>query len=266
MKYHHLREGMIFEFTDKRPEPENVERYWEIIELEERQIRGHVIQAIWMGNLGNDQVFNAELKELKQAHRWTYHEGAEVADVKVKRLIFLDGRDAMDVMVYEEGPQPKKSKRTVIPIQPQKAPEPSVDEQIAEYLEDNPVDDTDPTHFDLSRFAPYTINEWESLCDSVVMRFVNNGQVDLERKPPPKKSLSHYVHEQEWSAFIDGKNIREVRDLSLRISGEMGKKCTYETVIIRLIKAGHWFGTTKHRQFITQNVQRRNWKSQQKND
>ena len=266
MKYHQLREGMIFEFTDKRPEPENVERYWGIIELEERQIRGHVIQAIWMGNLGNDQVFNAELKELKQAPRWTYHEGAEVADVKVKRLIFLDGRDAMDVMVYEEGPQPKKSKRTVIPIQPQKAPEPSVDEQIAEYLEDNPVDDTDPTHFDLSRFAPYTINEWESLCDSVVMRFVNNGQVDLERKPPPKKSLSHYVHEQEWSAFTDGKTIREVRDLNLRISGEMGKKCTFETVIIRLIKAGHWFGTTKHRQFITQNVQRRNWKSRQKND
>ena len=67
MKFHQLREGMIFEFTDKRPEPENVERYWEIIELEEKQIRGHVIQAIWMGNLGNDQVFNAELNELKQA-------------------------------------------------------------------------------------------------------------------------------------------------------------------------------------------------------
>ena len=64
----------------------------------------------------------------------------------------------------------------------------------------------------------------------------------------------------------DGKTIREVRDLNLRISGEMGKKCTFETVIIRLIKAGHWFGTTKHRQFITQNVQRRNWKSQKKND
>ena len=106
MKFHQLREGMIFEFTDKRPEPDNVERYWEIIELEERQVRGHIIQAIWMGNLGNDGVFNAELKELNQQHRWKYHEGAEVADVKVKRLIFLDGHQ-MDVQVYEEGPQPK---------------------------------------------------------------------------------------------------------------------------------------------------------------
>ncbi len=266
MKYHQLREGMIFEFLQRKAaEPDDIERYWEIIELEEREMRGHTIQAIWMGNLGNDSVFNAEIKELNQLNRWFYHEGAEVADVKVKRLIFLDGHQ-MDVQVYEEGPQPKKSKRTVIPIQPQKAPEPSVDEQIAEYLEDNPVDDTDPTHFDLSRFAAYTINEWESLCDSVVMRFVNNGQVDLGRKPPPKKTLSYYVHEQEWSAFTDGKTIREVRDLNLRISGEMGKKCTFETVIIRLIKAGHWFGTTKHRQFITQNVQRRNWKSQKKND
>ena len=263
MKYHQLREGMIYEFTDKRPEPDNIERYWEIIELEEKQIRGHVIQAIWMGNLGNDQVFNAELNELKQAHRWKYHEGAEVADVRVKRLVFLDGREAMDVLVYEEGIQPKKSKRTVIPIQPDKAPEPepSVEEQIAEYLEDNPIDDSEATHFDLSRFAPYTINEWESLCDSVVLRFVNNGQVDLKKKAPKKKSLSYYVHEQEWSAFLDGATIREVRELKLRIIGEPVKRCTYETVIIRLIKAGHWFGTAKHRSHITQGVQKRNWKS-----
>ena len=264
MKFHDLREGMIYEFLQRNAEePDDIKRFWEIIELEERQMRGHIIQAIWMGNLGNDGVFNAELKELNQQHRWKYHEGAEVADVKVKRLIFLDGHQ-MDVQVFKEGPQPKKSKRTVIPMQPKKAPEPSVDEQISEYLEDNPVDESELTNFDLSRFAPYTINEWESLCDSVVMRFVNNGQVDLSRKPPPKKSLSHYVHEQEWSAFLDGATIREVRELKLRIVGEQGKKCTFETVIIRLIKAGHWFGKAKHRSYITQNVQRRNWKSREK--
>ena len=267
MKFHHLREGMIYEFLQRKTEPDDIERFWEIIELEERQVRGHIIQAIWMGNLGNDSVFNAELKELNQQHRWKYHEGAEVADVKVKRLVFLDGREAMDVMVYEEGPQPKKSKRTVVPIQPEKAPEPepSEEEQIAEYVEDNPVEELDQTFFDLSRFASYTIDDWESLCYSVVMRFINNGQVDLQKKPPPKKSNGYMVYDQEWSAFLDGKNIREIRNLGLRIVGA-GGKCTYETVIIRLIKAGNWFGTPKHRQYITQNVQRRNWKSKEKND
>ena len=66
-------------------------------------------------------------------------------------------------------------------------------------------------------------------------------------------------------AQADGKTIREIRDLGLRIAGP-GGKCTYETVIIRLIKAGNWFGSTKHKQYITQNVQRRNWKSRDKND
>ena len=267
MKYHQLREGMIFEFLQRKTaEPDDIERFWEIIELEEREMRGHTIQAIWMGNLGNDSVFNAEMKELNQLNRWFYHEGAEVADVKVKRLIFLDGHQ-MDVKVYEEGPQPKKSKRTVVPLKPEKAPEPepSVEEQIAEYLEDNPTEDLDQTFFDLSRFAPYTIDDWESLCYSVVLRFINNGQVDLQKKPPPKKSNGYFVYDQEWSAFLDGKTIREIRDLGLRIAGP-GGKCTYETVIIRLIKAGNWFGSTKHKQYITQNVQRRNWKSRDKND
>ena len=99
MKFHHLREGMIYEFLQRKTEPDDIERFWEIIEIEERQMRGHIIQAIWMGNLGNDQVFNAEMKELNQQHRWKYHEGAEVADVKVKRLVFLDGREALDVLV-----------------------------------------------------------------------------------------------------------------------------------------------------------------------
>ena len=38
MKYHQLREGMIFEFLQRKTEPDDIERFWEIIEIEERQM------------------------------------------------------------------------------------------------------------------------------------------------------------------------------------------------------------------------------------
>ena len=99
MKYENLRKGMVFEFIENRRNTEkavnDATKFWEVIKLNQEQEREYLITQIVLGRLADKQTFNADMEDLNNPRRWTYHEGAGVQKVMVKQLSFLDGRESI---------------------------------------------------------------------------------------------------------------------------------------------------------------------------
>lgn len=101
-----------------------------------------------------------------------------------------------------------------------------------------------------SSYASLTYDDLEYLCGAVAYSF------DLHKsKVPSPRSKSALVHQQELSAFRDGYTIREVRDLGLRIkmtTKSKQEKCSFQTVIKRLMQAIVWYGRVDERKILRQ--------------
>ena len=145
MKYENLRKGMVFEFVENRRNTEKASddptKFWEVIKLNQEQEREYLITQIVLGRLADRQTFNADIEDLNNPRRWTYHEGAGVQEVMVKQLSFLDGRDS--IMLSQNAVSKSSTvKGNVVDI---------ADATV-------PVSDIENTY---AKYANCTIDDWE---------------------------------------------------------------------------------------------------------
>ena len=239
MKYENLRKGMVFEFIENRRNTEKASddptKFWEVIKLNQEQEREYLITQIVLGRLADRQTFNADIEDLNNPRRWTYHEGAGVQEVMVKQLSFLDGRDPI-MLSQNAVSEPPTVKGNVVDI---------ADATV-------PVSDVENTY---AKYAHCTIDDWELIADA----FFETKGFDTRKEKPKSYTRSYQIHSQEWSAFTDQKTVREIRDLRLRITDweQNTSPCSYQTIIRRLLQGCQWFGQPQHRQFLTQALQKR---------
>lgn len=289
MKLNQLREGMILERVTREFSRNDISKYWIILEIEVRQKHGIERSDIWVKNLGHNDILSCVFEHIANPKRWLLLEGAELQQLLVKRLVFVDERNPIEmsceVFVGEPeastAPVSKSKVGTVIHYLDGRSKDP-IDQELADELEkleeepsreevsakvdevdvqenDSDQDEKDQVIENLTNFASCTIDDWEFICDTLVHRFIHNGQFDPTHKRPKNGSKSAQVYSQEWSAFKDNQyTVREVRKLGLRIHGDFGTPCTYQTVLIRLVKGCFFYGSANHRQFITHGIQKRN--------
>jgi hypothetical protein len=239
MKYENLRKGMVFEFIENRRNTEKASddptKFWEVIKLNQEQEREYLITQIVLGRLADRQTFNADIEDLNNPRRWTYHEGAGVQEVMVKQLSFLDGRDSIMLSQNAVSESPTVKGNVV---------------DIANATV--PVSDIENTY---AKYANCTIDDWELIADA----FFETKGFDTRKEKPKSYTRSYQIHSQEWSAFTGQKTVREIRDLRLRITDweQNTSPCSYQTIIRRLLQGCQWFGRPQHRQFLTQALQKR---------
>ena len=284
MKIDNLRPGMVFEkiktahFKQKSKTPIKEDLY-EVVKVENNDTSGYSMTAIWMGHLTTNEGCMVDLTTINNPAEWKHHDNAFVTEKHqiVKEVSFVD-RDPYIIITsktvpiekpvetpkveapkvqqeeeedvsHETSPPPKiVNFKKVINVQAKEQKEKVISEAEAEVramTEDN-TDVILPYH----SYAALTYDDLEYLCGAVAYSF------NLHKsKIPNPGSKSALVHAQELSCFRDGYTIREVRNLKLRIKmTPMSKqeKCTYQTVIKRLLQAIVWYGRPEERKILRQ--------------
>jgi len=270
MKIENLRPGMVFEkiktanFKAKSLTPIKDDLY-EVVKVENNQTSGYSMTAIWMGNLSSNEGCMVDITTLNNPSEWKHYENAFVTEKHqvVKEVSFVD-RDPYIIVTSQtvpiqkpvEEPKEEPKEEPIEKVEEWKSPtlvdfKKIINVQAKEQEEREPVSDNNTeVILPYSSYASLTYDDLEYLCGAVAYSF------DLHRsKVPNPGSKSALVHSQELSAFRDGYTIREVRDLGLRIkmtTKSKQEKCSFQTVIKRLMQAIVWYGRVDERKILRQ--------------
>ena len=281
MKIDNLRPGMVFEkiktanFKQKSKTPIKDDLY-EVVKVENNNTSGYSMTAIWMGNLTTNEGCMVDITTLNNPGEWKHHENAFVTEKHqiVKEVSFVD-RDPYIIVTSKTVPIEKpvdKPEEKPLDKLIEKAEQLGADVSVMktsdilpkivdikkiinvhpkEEQEEEAVDeDNTEVIRDYHSYASLTYHDLEYLCGAVAYSF------DLHKsKIPNPGSKSALVHSQELSAFRAGYTIREVRDLGLRIKMTVKskqEKCSYQTVIKRLLQAIVWYGRADERKILRQ--------------
>jgi len=266
MKIDNLRPGMVFEkiktanFKAKSKTPIKDDLY-EVVKVENNNTSGYSMTAIWMGNLTTNEGCMVDITTLNNPGEWKHHDNAYVTEKHqiVKEVSFVD-RDPYIIVTSKtvpiEKPDEQPKEEPIEKVEEWKSPtlvdfKKIINVQAKEQEEKEPVSDNNTeVILPYSSYASLTYDDLEYLCGAVAYSF------DLHKsKIPNPGSKSALVHAQELSAFRDGYTIREVRNLKLRIKmtpKSNQEKCTYQTVIKRLLQAIVWYGRADERKILRQ--------------
>jgi len=266
MKIENLRPGMVFEkiktanFKAKSLTPIKDDLY-EVVKVENNQTSGYSMTAIWMGNLSSNEGCMVDITTLNNPSEWKHYENAFVTEKHqvVKEVSFVD-RDPYIIVTSQtvpiQKPVEEPKEEPIKKVQEWQSPtlvdfKKIINVQAKEQEEREPVSDNNTeVILPYSSYASLTYDDLEYLCGAVAYSF------DLHRsKVPNPGSKSALVHSQELSAFRDGYTIREVRDLGLRIkmtTKSKQEKCSFQTVIKRLMQAIVWYGRVDERKILRQ--------------
>jgi len=266
MKIENLRPGMVFEkiktanFKAKSLTPIKDDLY-EVVKVENNQTSGYSMTAIWMGNLSSNEGCMVDITTLNNPSEWKHHENAFVTEKHqvVKEVSFVD-RDPYIIVTSQtvpiQKPVEEPKEEPIKKVQEWQSPtlvdfKKIINVQAKEQEEREPViEENTEVILPYHSYASLTYDDLEYLCGAVAYSF------DLHKsKIPNPGSKSALVHAQELSAFRDGYTIREVRNLKLRIKmtpKSNQEKCTYQTVIKRLLQAIVWYGRADERKILRQ--------------
>ena len=262
MKIENLRPGMVFEkiktanFKAKSLTPIKDDLY-EVVKVENNQTSGYSMTAIWMGNLSSNEGCMVDITTLNNPSEWKHYENAFVTEKHqvVKEVSFVD-RDPYIIVTSQTVPIQKPVEEPIEKVEEWKSPtlvdfKKIINVQAKEQEEREPViEENTEVILPYHSYASLTYDDLEYLCGAVAYSF------DLHKsKIPNPGSKSALVHAQELSAFRDGYTIREVRNLKLRIKmtpKSNQEKCTYQTVIKRLLQAIVWYGRADERKILRQ--------------
>jgi len=266
MKIENLRPGMVFEkiktanFKAKSLTPIKDDLY-EVVKVENNQTSGYSMTAIWMGNLSSNEGCMVDITTLNNPSEWKHYENAFVTEKHqvVKEVSFVD-RDPYIIVTSQtvpiQKPVEEPKEEPIKKVQEWQSPtlvdfKKIINVQAKEQEEREPViEENTEVILPYHSYASLTYDDLEYLCGAVAYSF------DLHKsKIPNPGSKSALVHAQELSAFRDGYTIREVRNLKLRIKmtpKSNQEKCTYQTVIKRLLQAIVWYGRADERKILRQ--------------
>jgi len=266
MKIDNLRPGMVFEkiktanFKAKSKTPIKDDLY-EVVKVENNNTSGYSMTAIWMGNLTTNEGCMVDITTLNNPGEWKHHDNAYVTEKHqiVKEVSFVD-RDPYIIVTSKtvpiEKPVEQPKEEPIEKVEERKSPtlvdfKKIINVQAKEQEEREPViEENAEVILPYHSYAALTYDDLEYLCGAVAYSF------DLNKtKIPNPGSKSALVHAQELSAFRDGYTIREVRNLKLRIKmtpKSNQEKCTYQTVIKRLLQAIVWYGRADERKILRQ--------------
>jgi len=266
MKIENLRPGMVFEkiktanFKAKSKTPIKDDLY-EVVKVENNQTSGYSMTAIWMGNLSSNEGCMVDITTLNNPSEWKHYENAFVTEKHqvVKEVSFVD-RDPYIIVTSQtvpiQKPVEEPKEEPIKKVQEWQSPtlvdfKKIINVQAKEQEEREPViEENTEVILPYHSYASLTYDDLEYLCGAVAYSF------DLHKsKIPNPGSKSALVHAQELSAFRDGYTIREVRNLKLRIKmtpKSNQEKCTYQTVIKRLLQAIVWYGRADERKILRQ--------------
>ena len=268
MKLENLRPGMVIEkmktanAKSKSATPIKEDLY-EIIKIENTETNGYTMTAIWLGNLSSNDACMVDITTLNNPSEWKYYDGAFVTEKHqvVKEITFLN-RDPLIITtsktvpvkeseLLEEAPVPqidpsKKTSREWNPLVSKrvvgiKGESFSGDLDIPPAGHNSKQLEQEHTNFqDFKVYRSCTYDDLDYLVESLIYTYDY-----YKRKIPNPASKSALVHSQELSAFRDGYTIKEVRELGLRIKHtphSTQEKCSYQTVLRRIIQAMVWYG------------------------
>jgi hypothetical protein len=266
MKIDNLRPGMVFEkiktanFKAKSKTPIKDDLY-EVVKVENNNTSGYSMTAIWMGNLTTNEGCMVDITTLNNPGEWKHHDNAYVTEKHqiVKEVSFVD-RDPYIIVTSKtvpiEKPDEQPKEEPIEKVEEWKSPtlvdfKKIINVQAKEQEEKEPIiEENTEVILPYHSYASLTYDDLEYLCGAVAYSF------DLHKsKIPNPGSKSALVHAQELSAFRDGYTIREVRNLKLRIKmtpKSNQEKCTYQTVIKRLLQAIVWYGRADERKILRQ--------------
>jgi len=266
MKIENLRPGMVFEkiktanFKAKSKTPIKDDLY-EVVKVENNNTSGYSMTAIWMGNLTTNEGCMVDITTLNNPSEWKHYENAFVTEKHqvVKEVSFVD-RDPYIIVTSQtvpiQKPVEEPKEEPIKKVQEWQSPtlvdfKKIINVQAKEQEEREPViEENTEVILPYHSYASLTYDDLEYLCGAVAYSF------DLHKsKIPNPGSKSALVHAQELSAFRDGYTIREVRNLKLRIKmtpKSNQEKCTYQTVIKRLLQAIVWYGRADERKILRQ--------------
>lgn len=202
-----------------------------------------------------------DITTLNNPSEWKHYENAFVTEKHqvVKEVSFVD-RDPYIIVTSQtvpiQKPVEEPKEEPIKKVQEWQSPtlvdfKKIINVQAKEQEEREPViEENTEVILPYHSYASLTYDDLEYLCGAVAYSF------DLHKsKIPNPGSKSALVHAQELSAFRDGYTIREVRNLKLRIKmtpKSNQEKCTYQTVIKRLLQAIVWYGRADERKILRQ--------------
>tara|TARA_R100001086_G_C11798947_1_gene248323 strand:- start:692 stop:1042 length:351 start_codon:yes stop_codon:yes gene_type:complete len=115
MKFETLREGMVFEKV-KGPRQHTpsgaiiLDNLFEVVYVARTEIRDYFCETICIGNLKSKKTAVLDMSELSNQSMWRYHEGAEVKEVTVKQVQFLN-REPLQITSAEVGISTEKKSK-----------------------------------------------------------------------------------------------------------------------------------------------------------
>tara|TARA_R110002051_G_scaffold249286_1_gene308722 strand:- start:927 stop:1733 length:807 start_codon:yes stop_codon:yes gene_type:complete len=263
MKLDTLRPGMVVEkmktvnAKQKSATPIKEDLY-EVIKIDNNQTGGYTMTAIWLGNIVANEACMVDISTLNNPAEWKLHDKAFVQEKHqiVKEISFVD-RDPLFVTTNKTIPIVKTpSEQLQEELEPIKEPKPVAIKEpkpVIDYkkLHDEIVVSEEAAGFlDYGAYASYTKDD----LDYLLKTFLPSYNFYQKKKPRPN-TKSAFVHQQELSAFRDGYSIREIRNLGLRIKWTpktTSTKCSYQTVIKRLIQATVWYAKPADKQILKQ--------------
>ena len=288
MKADNVRKGMIFERVvrrlKKQPLPNGAsvmkDQLFEVVEHERRELNGYLIDQVLMGNLMDRSGVMVEMSELCNPKEWRHHENAllfeekRIVEISSRRVEFTN-HDPIELEATQREIEPeevgasteKKIERALKQVEARtmdQRPRSNVvviNKEVVKAEPEPEVIDPDVQvveQKDYSKYGSYTIDNLDLLVNSFM-----TPKIALKAKP---KGNSLYVMavETDWAAFADLKyTVREVREKSVRTTQSGGSgKLTFQRVLHRLMEGLVWFGTGKHKQALTDFLQRRAFEKQ----
>ena len=241
MKFETVREGMVFEKIKNthKNNATNLSSLYEVVSCEKTEARGYIMESIWIGNLKDKTTESITVRELSNQHQWKYHEGAEIKEVVVKQVSFLN-KPPLQITSEEVGVSDIKKC------------------QAADSVDDCPT----IINIAYEKYAYCTIDHLEMLVDT----FWDMDGTNITRPKPQPNSLSYLVHAQEWDLFSEvsdnPKTVRDIRELGNRIKhkdnlgNDVHHPVSYQQILRRLIQGLMWFGKPVHKQLRTAKFQK----------
>jgi len=254
MKLDTLRPGMVVEkmktanAKQKSATPIKEDLY-EVIKIDNNEAGGYTMTAIWLGNIVANEACMVDISTLNNPTEWKLHDKAFVQEKHqiVKEISFVD-RDPLFVTTNKTLPIVKTpSEQLQEELEPIKTPKSEIDYKK---LHDEINIVSESGYIDHGAYASCTKDDLDYLLKTFLPTYSF-----YQRPKPQGNSKSAFVHQQELSAFRDGYTIKEVRDLALRIKltpNSTQQKCTYQTVIRRLVQAIVWYANSTDKQILKQ--------------
>ena len=200
------------------------------------------MSAIWLGNLTTNEACMVDITSLNNPSQWKYHDGAYITEKQqiIKEVTF---RDLDPFIITTDKTIPIKDPQLFTEQDKDVKKTTPSNNKVLGAKEKPEKTKQDPPTVEWVNYAAYgkcTVDDLDYLLKSLIHTHNFYG-----RKPPGPATKSAMVHSQELSAFRDGYTIREIRDLGLRIKhtpNSMSEKCTYQTILRRVIQAMVWWG------------------------